>query len=333
MKISMGAKMVYSVLCDHARDKDHCWPSHDSISKALNASVSSVKNWLNELRDNKLIAIDRRSYHSSRYYMLRPAHSCNSAATNALRPNRPKSDRFGQNLATEKNVKKELKENTSPFPPASASVSPPTRQTASPRQGRGDFLSVNRIFERFWAAYPKKEAKELARAVWHRLWRQGLLPDLEVMLKALERFRASAQWLKEHGRFVPQLVNWLKGQRWLDEDQGTALLSPEEQGRLEQAQKTMELFKAEQQEVSRQIALERTQFLPVFEEFLSCFPDGSKLVQDNQDKLLQDKQYGPVWAAWIALNKKGQAPKASDVPIGYDRSVLDFLRGRGLCYV
>ncbi|MBQ4568259.1 MAG: helix-turn-helix domain-containing protein [Desulfovibrio sp.] len=319
--ISMGAKLVYSLLCDHARDKDHCWPSHDSISKALAASVSSVKNWLNELQANKLIVIERRSYHSSRYYLLRPANLGNSAPVNALRPDRPKYGRFGQNLATEKNVKNN-KINTPPLPPAR-----PARAASSHehrKRGGGDFLSANSVFENFWSAYPKQEAKELARSAWHRLWRQGQLPGLAVLLAALEKFKVSASWNREHGRFIPQLCNWLKGQRWLDEisDAGASgALTPNEKAKEEQARQA--LANLDQQEQARQAKYEAetAHLRPEFEKFLSHFSDASKM-------------RGPAWGLWCALHRKGNAPKIADVPSGSGLGVYEFLKNWeiGGCY-
>ena len=324
MKISMGAKMVYSVLCDHAREKDHCWPSHDSISKVLNVSVSSVKNWLNELQDHKLIAIVRRSYHSSRYYMLRPSNAGNSASANALRPDRPKCDRFGQTLATEMNVKNNKKNNTPTLPPSKPKTTGGSSPLEHKKRGGGDLLHANLIFEKVWAVYPRKEAKELARTAWHRLSRQGKIPALAVLIASLEKFRASAMWNKENGRFIPQLCNWLKGQRWLDEllDAAASGGSPEEKAKEEQARQT--LANLDQQEQARQAKYEAetARLRPDFEKFLSLFSDGIKM-------------RGPAWGLWCALHRKNKAPKITDAPSGSALGVYEFLKNWeiGGCHV
>ena len=312
MKISMGAKMVYSVLCDHARDKDHCWPSHDSICKTLDVSISSVKKWLNELQAHKLIAIVRCSYHSSRYYMLRPANSGNSASASALRPDRSKYGRFGQNMATEINVKN----NKDKIPPLSPQTSKPVRlpSNRTHKRGGGDFLFANSVFEKFWSAYPRQEAKELARSAWHRLWRQGQIPALAVLMAALEKFRASASWNKEHGRFIPQLCNWLKGQRWLDElsDAG-ALLAPEEKAKQDQNRQALAHMEKQEQARQAQHNEETAHLRPEFEVFLSRFSDGSQ-------------KRGPAWGLWCLLHRKGKAPKIADVPSGSGLGAYEFLK-------
>ena len=38
------------------------------------------------------------------------------------------------------------------------------------------------------------------------------------MLAALERQRASDQWRKEGGRFIPLPATWINGRRWEDEE-------------------------------------------------------------------------------------------------------------------
>ena len=64
--------------------------------------------------------------------------------------------------------------------------------------------------------YPKKEAKGFARMAWLKLSRSGQLPSLPELHAAIRRFAASEGWQREQGRFVPQMGNWLRGQRWLD---------------------------------------------------------------------------------------------------------------------
>lgn len=71
------------------------------------------------------------------------------------------------------------------------------------------------LFDRFWAAYPKKKGKEDARKAWKKL-----APDLETcrrMAAALESQKKSHDWVKESGRFVPYPATWLNGRRWEDE--------------------------------------------------------------------------------------------------------------------
>ena len=47
--VSLGAKIMYALLCNYASEKDHCWPPHATLAAKLSCSVSSVKNYLAEL--------------------------------------------------------------------------------------------------------------------------------------------------------------------------------------------------------------------------------------------------------------------------------------------
>lgn len=74
---------------------------------------------------------------------------------------------------------------------------------------------ISQRFDRFWAAYPNKKAKQDAFRAF-----QKLKPDddlLNRMLAALEREKESAQWQESGGRFIPHPATWLNGRRWEDE--------------------------------------------------------------------------------------------------------------------
>ena len=74
------------------------------------------------------------------------------------------------------------------------------------------------LFDRFWAAYPKKKDKQKARKAWMQL-----NPDLalcRVMAEALERQKRSESWQEKNGQYIPYPSTWLKGRRWEDEPDG-----------------------------------------------------------------------------------------------------------------
>jgi hypothetical protein len=70
-------------------------------------------------------------------------------------------------------------------------------------------------FDVFWNAYPKKEAKKDAAAVFAKLD-----PDSELlakMLAAIAAKRQSHDWTKDGGKFVPLPATWIRAERWNDE--------------------------------------------------------------------------------------------------------------------
>lgn len=308
-KLSPGAKMLYALLCNHASDKDHCWPSHKFLAQEMGYSVSSIKNWLGELTSARLLTIHRTAYRSSTYVLLRPRAGAASGISSV--PARGQSN-FGYpqaNFGYRNNSRKNL-EKLPPYPPTAERHDGGHGYGPSRKRGGGDFLSANSIFERLWSAYPRKEAKELARSAWHRLWRHGEVPVLDVLLGALDRFRASVSWSKEHGRFVPQLVNWLRGRRWLDEVPEAQASPVDEQAttpeKTEQVQRCMKRLEDQHR---ADPALEAAR--PAFEAFLSRFADGQR-------------KRGPAWGLWSLLHHMGKAPLAEQADTGME--VLAFLK-------
>ena len=68
-------------------------------------------------------------------------------------------------------------------------------------------------FERFWEAYPRQQAKGAARKAFAKARKKV---SLDVMLAAIERQKASWNWTREGGQYIPQPASWLNGERWND---------------------------------------------------------------------------------------------------------------------
>lgn len=87
-----------------------------------------------------------------------------------------------------------------------------------PNPPRGEWVAD---FQKFWDAYPKKEAKGYCKQVWQRK-----KPPLDAVLKALAWQRELPEWTKDNGQFVPQPSKYLNHRRW--EDEPTAIIQPED---------------------------------------------------------------------------------------------------------
>ena len=72
-----------------------------------------------------------------------------------------------------------------------------------------------RRFSEFWQQYPKKVGKKAALTSWKRV-----KPDAELferIMQAVALAKASDQWRREGGRFIPNPATWLNQGRWDDE--------------------------------------------------------------------------------------------------------------------
>lgn len=95
-----------------------------------------------------------------------------------------------------------------------------TRETAKGKrlEAEGQGLTRER-FEAWWTEYPRKVGKDAAWREWLQRSPSAELAGLMVA-KVLEQ-RASAQWLKDGGQFIPHPRTWLHQGRWQDEGPAT----------------------------------------------------------------------------------------------------------------
>lgn len=71
-------------------------------------------------------------------------------------------------------------------------------------------------FEEFYSKYPKKVKKQDVKK-----WFKKNKPSNELfssMINSLEQFRASKEWQKDGGQYIPYPSTWLNQKRWEDED-------------------------------------------------------------------------------------------------------------------
>ncbi len=305
--ITFGAKTMYAILCDYAADKDHCWPSQATLAKRLSCSISSVKNYLAELVREKLIFIRREQYRSSVYYLLRPEEMVKTQETNFAN----KQSESGCNEATSgylTTLNKQRKEENSPSSPHAPgeTASVPVRRTSNAPAAGG--VSSLPDFENIWAMYPKKEAKGFARMAWLKLSRSGQLPSLPELHAAIRRFAASEGWQCEQGRFVPQMGNWLRGQRWLDP---LPLAEQAEAAQNQSALRALRVREEREQRLKEQKDAERARLRPLFDAFAAKFPP---LANDAMP-----------FGIWQYLHSQNRAPSADDVPPENSLGIIEFL--------
>ncbi len=290
--ISLGAKVLFGLLCDYARDKDYCFPSKCTLAKRLNASLNSVKAWLKQLIKAGFIHI---TVHLERkreaFYLLCPITSKNDSIKQSNSQNLIKEV---SNSDRESNVKLINIKNNTPLPPKL----PDDKNKGSER---ADFKSADKDFADLYANYPKKEAKENAKRAYLSLHRGNKLPPLPEMLKAVAYYSKTEAWLKEGGRYVPQLANFLKAARWEDVPKITEVQEVRRTMRITTREE--EYAKIEQDKIQKKLS---EKILREFEEFSSFFPRANpvergyacciyrQLVASNCVPVIKEKQDMPL---------------------------------------
>ena len=75
-------------------------------------------------------------------------------------------------------------------------------------------MSDDADFGRFWESYPKKRSKGDAFKAW-RVTKEKR-PPIANLLKALAVIKASDDWRKDGGQYIPYPATWLRAWGWED---------------------------------------------------------------------------------------------------------------------
>jgi len=70
-------------------------------------------------------------------------------------------------------------------------------------------------FDRFWLAYPKRKSKLDARKAWQDT--RASRPPIGELLARLQALKASPDWRKDRGKYIPHPATWLRRGGWDDE--------------------------------------------------------------------------------------------------------------------
>lgn len=100
---------------------------------------------------------------------------------------------------------------------ASTTATATARPPCSPPKGAHS--STPPGFDQFWESYPNKTGHDDALTIWLRgKTKAGRpIPSVDIVLIALELAKASHDWTKDNGQYIPKPSTWLNQGRWQDE--------------------------------------------------------------------------------------------------------------------
>ena len=81
--------------------------------------------------------------------------------------------------------------------------------------GKDEQSPMQRRFDRFWKAYPRKVGKGAAEKSFAKYKPDDVLTD--TMIRAVETAKRSREWQKDGGQYIPHPATWLNQRRWEDE--------------------------------------------------------------------------------------------------------------------
>jgi hypothetical protein len=93
---------------------------------------------------------------------------------------------------------------------------------------------IESLFNKFWTEYPRRDAKQCALKKFVTLMKECKSQEnmdalFNKMLKAVDKAKASPQWSKDNGQYIPMAQTWLNQHRW--EDEGVVASQTESQNR------------------------------------------------------------------------------------------------------
>jgi len=74
-------------------------------------------------------------------------------------------------------------------------------------------------FNEFWKAYPKKVNKKGCFTSFKRI--KHLKDEMPLIMAALQNFKASKQWQKDNGQYIPNPQTFINQERWKDQQEQT----------------------------------------------------------------------------------------------------------------
>lgn len=195
-------------LADWSDDDGRCWPSINAVAKKTRLSRSQTQRTVHALIESGFVSVtgnetggapgSTRQYRINLKALTGSTHATPTGSAHAT----------GSVGATGSANAHEGSH------PCTQTGSTHATQTVSEPS-----ITVNKVespeWTNFWKAYPRKEAKQKALTAWRKISPNETL--CEKIMTSLIRQKASEQWIKDSGTFVPHPATWLNGRRWEDQ--------------------------------------------------------------------------------------------------------------------
>lgn len=204
----------------------------DQWTRILSVGRKKVKHVLNYLRDKKIADIPQEISEKGPITIICRRMVKDEKAREAARIRKQRER--GKENDSHANVTSDVTDESRPghanvtSPPSVLQSSDLLNKKKKQKKKKNPSPLLNKIqqklFDRFWSAYPKKKSKGKAEKAWMKIDPDEEL--LEIMLSAIERAKKSREWLEEGGKYIPFPASWLNAQSWKDESYDPRASSP-----------------------------------------------------------------------------------------------------------
>lgn len=193
-EISLGAKLVYSELCNFAHGRDEAFPRQDTIAVKLGISVRAVHNYIKELEQHQLIeSVQIGKGMPNKYYFLE--HEWTEGMANLAEPSEGSA-----NLAEPDG--KPCRTRTADF----AVLERQEMEVHSKREDIKDKIEKNdikEVFEYWQAKMSKPKAKMTPERIKHISARISQGYSVQDLKLAIDGCYSSPFWMGQNDRSTP----------------------------------------------------------------------------------------------------------------------------------
>lgn len=181
-ELSSSEKLLYATITSLSQKDGYCYANNETIASLYGTTEVTISRQIKNLKDNGFIEIEyERNGSSIKKRKIYPLTKMLMAVN--------KND----NGTVNKNVKENNINNNNI---------------------ESNIIIIEK-FEKFYSEYPRKVKKDLVRK-----WFNKNKPDDELfdtIMKSLNKFKNSYDWIKQNGQFIPYPSSWLNEKRWEDE--------------------------------------------------------------------------------------------------------------------
>ena len=219
--LDVYAIAVYVGLRSYAWKGDSVYPSQSTLARQLGMGRSSVARAYARLQEAGLIRVDRRfdpengRELSAMVTLLWPPSQGGTPYSHRHTPLFPQTY---PPIPTD-TQRKPREENQGKKTPPTPSEGDRRAATKKDQRDPGNPSVVwwSDRFDAFWAAYPRKEKKPLARTAWMKV--PPADRDFDAIMAGLTRWKASDQWARD---VIQHPTTWLNQRQWEDEPRPAA---------------------------------------------------------------------------------------------------------------
>ena len=293
---------VYSFIRNYTKVGKPCFISPEKIEKFLNICKSSVYTHLNTLIRKKLIYCVQKNDKKYFYALLEEKDTPRSIASDVeldvpvvppIDASQPigiiKNSKFWNDDSRIWNINNNINNNkyNTPFTPQAS------QKKLQTQNRERDFCVDNKNFEIAFSEYPRKDAKEAARKIWHKLSQTGELSKIGDVLKAIKFQKETKEsWQRDNGRYIPYFVNWLQDLRFT-ETQAESYLSEQEQKEIEQSRARKKFLEEQEKQRREKHQEELANLRKSFDKFCSL-----------QSAQLKENLNGFAFSLWSKMLQK-----------------------------